>query len=1114
VKKLLLLTLVAVGLIGSAGAQTQLTGSLTNGLVAYYPFNGNSYDYSGNGLNLTISGSENYNFGIDGRSCAYFNGIDTAYILDTPISQSNNFTWSLWFNLLSLSTIQGGDGAHITMLMNLGELNTGFNSPRIIIQKTDLNKIAFTAESYDWKLGSQSLYSICSLSTNSWHQIIWTSDNDGNRNLYLDGLIISSKKAQLYGQQDTRLCIGGTPLFNPGYNWYFNGYLSDVRIYNRPLSSDEVAALYTLESTSPVPILSQPLNVQLTATNSQSATFSIVATNGTPPYAYQWMKDGVDLTNQTNASLVLSNAGANTVGYYSCQVTDANSNSVISSNAALNISGVPFWLWQGMVGYWPLHEDLNDYSGNGNNLIKSKNNLYFVSEALKMQKDEYLHSIRTVGFSGNNNRTISFWVKINNNNFGQGVLISIGSGNIWGNDYTLCYNYGNQPNLELVFSAWSQGVNYENLTDDWKNITYVYKGNPDSIEFYINGLFYGIATPNSGQSSLNTSETQLFVNARTTETINIGADSGIDGYFKNIAVYNRALSSNEVASLYALESNPQGATNSQSITFPSIPSLTITNGVYSLGGTASSGLPVSYSIGDSTVAGITNGTLIPLGVGITTIVATQAGDGTNWMAATPVTNTLIVSLAQQSFTASPISGELYGSLPIGLNLPSNPSGIAVIPSVVSGPATLSGTNLILTGTGTVTVAYSAPGSSLYAPYSVTNSFTVTNGPTNLKTQILTFKPFAATTYGQKPLILSGSSSSKLPLSYWSSNTNVAVINGTNAIITGAGQTVITAYQPGDGATYNPANPVSQALLVNQSAQKLTLKAPKSLAYGSTPVAVSATSTSGLPVTLTSSDPTIVTITNNGTNSLLVPTGVGTVTLTASQPGNSNFVIAPSVGQFVVVTPGTQTITFPSIGTSTSSVTQITVPGNTQHPIVVGSSNTVVSVGGPNGNVTITSALVSSVTYAPGLSLALAATSSAGLPISYTSSATNLASVSGSTVTVSSAGSVKITASQNGNSLWAPAKAVTQTLNIAKSPQTISFSVPSIVTFTNGGPLPLTGSASSGLPVSYKSGNPKILYIQGTNCLISGRGTTTVVASQAGGSNYLPAPSVTNTVTVQ
>lgn len=147
-------------------------------------------------------------------------------------------------------------------------------------------------------------------------------------------------------------------------------------------------------------------------------------------------------------------------------------------------------------------------------------------------------------------------------------------------------------------------------------------------------------------------------------------------------------------------------------------------------------------------------------------------------------------------------------------------------------------------------------------------------------------------------------------------------------------------------------------------------------------------------------------------------------------------------------------------------------------------------------------------------ITLTATSSAGLPVTFTSSATNVASISGNRLTISGAGSAKITASQAGSGLWAPAKAVTQTLTVAKAPQTISFSSPQTVNFTYGGLVTLAATASSGLPVAYKSGNTKVLSITGATCVIAGKGTTTIMASQPGGANYLPATSVTNTITVQ
>lgn len=147
-------------------------------------------------------------------------------------------------------------------------------------------------------------------------------------------------------------------------------------------------------------------------------------------------------------------------------------------------------------------------------------------------------------------------------------------------------------------------------------------------------------------------------------------------------------------------------------------------------------------------------------------------------------------------------------------------------------------------------------------------------------------------------------------------------------------------------------------------------------------------------------------------------------------------------------------------------------------------------------------------------ITLSASSSAGLPVTFAVTPTNVASVSGNTLTITGAGKATITASQSGSSLWAAVKSVTQSLTIAKAPQTISLSLPYSVTYTNGGLLTLGGSASSALPVAYKSGNAKVLTIAGTNCLITGKGTTTVVATQAGNANYLAAPAVTNTVTVR
>ena len=64
-----------------------------------------------------------------------------------------------------------------------------------------------------------------------------------------------------------------------------------------------------------------------------------------------------------------------------------------------------------------------------------------------------------------------------------------------------------------------------------------------------------------------------------------------------------------------------------------------------------------------------------------------------------------------------------------------------------------------------------------------------------------------------------------------------------------------------------------------------------------------------------------------------------------------------------------------------------------------------------------------------------------------------------------------------------------------------------------GPFTLSATASSGLPVSYSSSNPGVATVSGNTVTITGAGSTTITASQGGNATYLPASSVTQTLSV-
>ena len=88
-----------------------------------------------------------------------------------------------------------------------------------------------------------------------------------------------------------------------------------------------------LLATEPPSITQQP--VSQTNLVGSTVTFSVAAT-GTPPLAYQWQKDGVNLSGQTNASLTLANVQPSAAGRYRVIVSNA-AGSVTSAEATLTV---------------------------------------------------------------------------------------------------------------------------------------------------------------------------------------------------------------------------------------------------------------------------------------------------------------------------------------------------------------------------------------------------------------------------------------------------------------------------------------------------------------------------------------------------------------------------------------------------------------------------------------------------------------------------------------------------------------------------------------------------------------------------------------------------------
>jgi hypothetical protein len=162
--------------------------------------------------------------------------------------------------------------------------------------------------------------------------------------------------------------------------------------------------------------------------------------------------------------------------------------------------------------------------------------------------------------------------------------------------------------------------------------------------------------------------------------------------------------------------------------------------------------------------------------------------------------------------------------------------------------------------------------------------------------------------------------------------------------------------------------------------------------------------------------------------------------------------------------------------------------------------------------TITFPTIPTPTYGGG-PVTLNATASSSLPVSYTVTS-GPATVGGNILTIIGAGSVTVQASQAGNANYSAATPVSQTFTVNQASQTIAFTTPAPATAKSGDSFTVaaTGGAS-GNPVTFSVGTGSVCTLSGaTYTMTADTGTCSVIANQAGNSNYAAAPQVTETVT--
>ncbi len=289
---------LSVNTTGGAAASSQLSANLQQGLVAYYPFNGNANDESGNGENLQQNGpllGEDF-FG-NSNAAMNFNGNFPNYLC------SSNGYLNLVNTSLSVSAWIFPNSGNVGLKSILSKVsNTTTNIYGSYELSMEDGIVKFTLANPN---GQPFWYNQCQMNEaielNQWHHVLGVADQSNNTMyLYVDGVLISSNswQGQLHNGSNQKLFIGASykSNFSTQYVYHFDGKIDEVALYNRAISPFEIQQLYTAQSYAWSTNATTPT---VTVTPAQNTTYTCTVNQGN-----QTCTASVDITvnpNITNA---------------------------------------------------------------------------------------------------------------------------------------------------------------------------------------------------------------------------------------------------------------------------------------------------------------------------------------------------------------------------------------------------------------------------------------------------------------------------------------------------------------------------------------------------------------------------------------------------------------------------------------------------------------------------------------------------------------------------------------------------------------------------------------------------------------------------------------------
>jgi len=261
-----------------------------------------------------------------------FNGVDQYAIRSGgfPIYSNPGYSIAMWVKAVGTGQsdrrfFSESSTNSNNPLFNLGSETTGLNGTIRVYIRNSAGTVLLAQLSSRTALDG------------TWHHVVWTETNGFGR-LYIDGVqdendFIYTRSALLLDQTTLGAIVRNNLIGN-----HLACSLDEVAVWNRVLNVTEIQALFSGGVPPPIGVIPPTITQQpasLALLTKSTAYFSFQAT-GTGPLHQQWRKDGEELVDQTNVTLVLNNLTLGDAGNYDVVVTNTAA-SATSTVATLTV---------------------------------------------------------------------------------------------------------------------------------------------------------------------------------------------------------------------------------------------------------------------------------------------------------------------------------------------------------------------------------------------------------------------------------------------------------------------------------------------------------------------------------------------------------------------------------------------------------------------------------------------------------------------------------------------------------------------------------------------------------------------------------------------------------